>query len=117
MATAAEELTFAKEVKEYTLQDRTLLIRPKVVLQDMFDQLGRVTLDHASNKGQRNRPDRSQLTIILLQEIVQLGAMDAGEEGHMAEKGDCTLRGLKVWAVTGTDSMRTVLVEKDGRYG
>lgn len=82
----------------------------------MFDMLRRVALDHASNNGQRDGPDRSQLVVVLFKKLVQACAWDRGHQRHVAQQGNGRWL-LEVAAWASADSVGAVLEDYQEREG
>lgn len=108
--------TIPKEVMHGVLHERALFVAPKVGLEDMLDNLGRVALDHSSDPWQGGAPDRPKLVVHFLVEGDQLRARD-GAQGEQVTYEREGARLLEIAARAGADSMRAVLVEDEEEQG
>lgn len=90
-----------------------LPIRPEIRLDYMLNQLWRITLDHPPDPWQRNRPDRTQLSIVLQVNVVQFGTGDRGHEEHVSKEGNGAFGFFEVVTSTGSDGVGTVLVSEE----
>lgn len=93
------------------------MIRPKVGLEDMLEQLRSITLDHTSNPWQRDGPDRTQFTVGSFKVVVQVRARHGCHEEHVSKEGDGALGFLQVGSSTGSDSVGTIFVGEESNEG
>jgi hypothetical protein len=83
----------------------------------MLDMLWCVDLDHVAEHREGDGPDRPELVVLLLQELVELLATDGGHERHVAEERDGALWLLDFSTAASANSVGTVLEDVEGYKG
>jgi len=106
--------TVANEIAQHPCKQGTLFIAPKVCFEDMLQVFGCVDLDHAAEEWERDGPDRSELVVLLLQELVQLLTVDGGHERHVAKEGDGALWLFEVSSTASANGVGAILEDIEG---